>query len=61
VFEEKGLAPSCINVQHAALRKLAMEAADNGRLDPAVASGIGRVKEPVQKGAPSCVIQVMAD
>jgi site-specific recombinase XerC len=41
-LEEKGLAPSSINVRLAALRKLAMEAADNGLLDPAVASAIGR-------------------
>ena len=50
VLEEKGLAPSSINVRLAALRKLAMEAADNGLLDPAVASAIGRVKGAVQKG-----------
>ena len=49
-LEEKGLAPSSINVRLAALRKLAMEAADNGLLDPAVASAIGRVKGAVQKG-----------
>jgi site-specific recombinase XerC len=49
-LEENGLAPSSINVQLAALRKLAMEAADNGLLDPAVASAIGRVKGAVQKG-----------
>jgi hypothetical protein len=30
VLEEKGLAPSSINVRLAALRKLATEAADNG-------------------------------
>jgi hypothetical protein len=39
-LEEKGLAPSSINVQLAALRKLATEAADNGLHDPAVASAI---------------------
>jgi integrase len=49
-LEEKGLAPSSINVQLAALRKLAMEAADNGLLDPAVASAISRVKGAAQKG-----------
>jgi site-specific recombinase XerC len=49
-LEEKGLAPSSINVRLAALRKLAMEAADNGLLDPDVASAIGRVKGAVQKG-----------
>jgi site-specific recombinase XerD len=50
VLEEKGLAPSSINVRLAALRKLATEAADNGLLDPAVASAIGRVKASMQKG-----------
>jgi hypothetical protein len=50
VLEEKGLAPSSINVRLAALRKLAMEGADNGLLDPAVASAIGRVKGSMQKG-----------
>jgi site-specific recombinase XerC len=49
-LEEKGLAPSSINVQLAALRKLAMEAADNGLLDPAIASAIGRVKGAIRKG-----------
>jgi site-specific recombinase XerD len=49
-LEENGLAPSSINVQLAALRKLAMEAADNGLLDPAVASAISRVKGAAQKG-----------
>jgi site-specific recombinase XerC len=49
-LEENGLASSSINVQLAALRKLAMEAADNGLLDPAVASAIGRVKGAPQKG-----------
>jgi site-specific recombinase XerD len=49
-LEEKGLAPTSINVQLAALRKLAMEAADNGLLDPAVAAAIGRVKGAAQKG-----------
>ena len=43
-LEEKGLAPSAINVRLAALRKLATEAADNGLLDTAVASAIGRAK-----------------
>jgi site-specific recombinase XerD len=49
-LEENSLAPSSINVQLAALRKLAMEAADNGLLDPAVASAVGRVKGAPQKG-----------
>jgi site-specific recombinase XerD len=50
LLEEKGLAPSSINVRLAALRKLATEAADNGVLDPAVASAIIRVKGSMQKG-----------
>jgi integrase len=49
-LEEKGLAPSSVNVRLAALRKLAVEAADNGLLDPDVASAIGRLKGSVQKG-----------
>ena len=49
-LEAKKLAASTINVRLAALRKLAMEAADNGLLDPALASAIGRVKGVAQKG-----------
>jgi site-specific recombinase XerD len=48
-LEEKGLSPSSINVQLAALRKLAIEAADNGLLDPAVVSAIRRVKAACRK------------
>ena len=43
-LETAGLAPSSINVRLAAIRKLALEAADNGLLDPDLAAGIGRVK-----------------
>ena len=50
LLEEKGLARSSVNVRLAVLRKLAMEAADNGLLDPAVASAIRRVKGSMQKG-----------
>lgn len=49
-LEQRGLAPASINVQLSALRKLALEAADNGLLAPAVASAIGRVKGPKRHG-----------
>jgi len=41
---EVGLAPSTINVRMSAIRRLAAEAADNGLLDPVVASGVSRIK-----------------
>jgi integrase len=44
VLEARGLAPSSINTQLAALRKLAAEAADNGLLDAETARAIGNVK-----------------
>ena len=44
------LAPSTVNVRLTAVRKLAQEAADNGLLDPELASAIGRVKGAPQKG-----------
>lgn len=44
--ESDGLAPATINVRLSALRKLAVEDADNGLLDPDLAAGIGRVKGP---------------
>jgi site-specific recombinase XerD len=43
-LENDGLAPATINVRLSAIRKLAVEAADNGLLDPDLAAGIGRVK-----------------
>jgi integrase len=43
-LEARGLAPSSVNVELSALRKLATEAADNGLLDPELAAGIGRVR-----------------
>jgi site-specific recombinase XerD len=49
-LEAKSLAPSSVNIQLSALRKLAAEAADNGLLDPQVAAAIGRVKGAEQKG-----------
>jgi site-specific recombinase XerD len=42
--------PSTINVQLAALRKLASEAADNGLLAPELASGISKVRGARQAG-----------
>jgi site-specific recombinase XerD len=49
-LEQKGLAPSSINVRLAALRKLATEAGENGLLDPVVASATRRVKGSMQNG-----------
>src|SRR6266478_3737478 len=43
-LEQKGLAPSTINVRLAAVRRLAYEAADSGLLSPDLAAGIRRVK-----------------
>jgi integrase/recombinase XerD len=43
-LESDGLAGATINVRLSAIRKLAIEAADNGLLDPDLAAGIGRVK-----------------
>ena len=50
VLETAKRSPSTINVRIAAIRKLASEAADNGLLDPAVASAIGRVHGVPQHG-----------
>lgn len=49
-LEQQGLAPSSINVQLAALRKLASEAADNGLLAPEIAAGIAKVRGARQAG-----------
>jgi len=43
-LQGSGLAPSSINQKMTAIRRLAAEAADNGLIDPAIASGISRVK-----------------
>jgi len=43
-LEQKGLAPSTINVRLAAVRRLAYEAADSGLLSSDLAAGIRRVK-----------------
>jgi site-specific recombinase XerD len=49
-LETKGLAPSSINVRLAAIRRLALEAADNGFVPPALAAGIARTKGAKQSG-----------
>jgi site-specific recombinase XerD len=43
-LEIKGLAPSSINVRLSAIRRLALEAADNGLMAPALAAGVARAK-----------------
>src|SRR6266567_2555282 len=43
-LEARGLGSSSIIIRMSAIRKLAAEAADNGLLDPELASGINRVK-----------------
>jgi site-specific recombinase XerC len=50
-LEARGLGPISINVRITAVRKLAVEAADNGRLAPELAAGITRVKGAKSKGA----------
>src|SRR3954471_12835995 len=46
----RGLGPVSINVRITAVRKLAVEAADNGLLAPELANGITRVKGVASKG-----------
>lgn len=43
-LQDDGLAPSTINLRLSAIRKLAVEAADNGLVDPLLANGIKAVK-----------------
>ena len=50
-LEAQGLSPSTINIRLSAIRKLALEAADNGLLPPELAAGIARVKGAKQQGA----------
>jgi site-specific recombinase XerD len=49
-LEARGLGPVSINVRITAVRKLAVEAADNGLLAPELANGITRVKGVASKG-----------
>src|SRR4051812_32925202 len=43
-LEARGLSPSTVNLRLSAIRKLAMEAADNGLMPSDLAQGIARVK-----------------
>src|ERR1035438_5853560 len=43
-LQAKGLASASVNVRISAIRRLALEAGDNGLLAPEIAAGIGRVK-----------------
>jgi integrase len=45
-----GLAAATINIRMSAIRRLAVEAADNGLIDSTLASGIGRVKGVKREG-----------
>src|SRR5258705_8469895 len=49
-LEARGLGSISINVRITAVRKLAVEAADNGLLAPELASGITRIKGVASKG-----------
>jgi site-specific recombinase XerD len=49
-LEMKGLAPSSINVRLSAIRRLALEAADNGLMSPDLAAGIARAKGAKRSG-----------
>ena len=49
-LEARGLGSVSINVRITAVRKLAVEAADNGLLAPELAAGIARVKGAKSKG-----------
>src|SRR5712672_1888441 len=49
-LEDRGLGAVSINVRITAVRKLAVEAADNGLLAPELANGITRVKGVASKG-----------
>src|SRR5438874_4008685 len=49
-LEARGLGSSSINVRITAVRKLAVEAADNGLLAPELAAGITRIKGVKSKG-----------
>ncbi len=52
-LETKGLAPSSINVRLSAIRRMAIEAADNGLMPPELAAGIARAK-----GAKRCGVRL---
>src|SRR4051794_38845151 len=52
-LERRGLAPPTINLRLSAVRKLAMEAADNGLLPAEIAAGIARVTGTPYRGSRS--------
>lgn len=49
-LRDAGMSPSSVNQRLSAIRKLALEAADNGAIDPQVASGIRAVKGARREG-----------
>jgi site-specific recombinase XerD len=49
-LREAGMSSSSVNQRLSAIRKLALEAADNGALDPQIASGIRAIKGSKQEG-----------
>src|SRR5215210_8262231 len=49
-LRDAGMSASSVNQRLSAIRKLAAEAADNGALDPQIASGIRAVKGARQEG-----------
>src|SRR3954471_10485522 len=49
-LREAGMSSSSVNQRLSAIRKLAMEAADNGALDPQIANGIRAVKGSRREG-----------
>jgi hypothetical protein len=49
-LEARGLGAVSINMRITAVRRLALEAADNGLLAPELAGGIARVKDGAPKG-----------
>lgn len=49
-LRKTGMAPSSINQRLSAIRKLALEASDNGALDPQIANGIRSVKGARREG-----------
>ena len=49
-LQAKGLASNSVNVRICAIRRLALEAGDNGLLSPEIAAGIGRVKGAKRSG-----------
>lgn len=50
-LERRGLSASTINLRLSAIRKLAIEAADNGLLEPELAAGIARVRGTPCRGS----------